>query len=224
MFYHANWGDALRRLDAVHPSDDFLREVYPGFKRYAQYFDRERDDEASGLYDIDNHYETGQEYMHRYTAVNPDADRRHWGEVFRLKGVDVTVYVYELKRTLAYYCPAHRAPRRGRALGYRGRMDPLGGARPDVGPGRGDVLRRQSRHRTANQREGRHLFLPVSRGHDRPGAHPGTPKTHAEPEGVLDPFPRSLLKRRRPHVLGRTALEGKTHELPLERACLAHDE
>ena len=101
MFYHANWGDAIRRLDVVHPSDDFLREIYPGFKRYAQYFDRERDDEASGLYDIDNHYETGQEFMHRYTAVQPDADRRNWGEVFRLKGVDVTVYVYELKRTLA---------------------------------------------------------------------------------------------------------------------------
>jgi glycogen debranching enzyme len=39
--------------------------------------------------------------MHRYTAVDPNADRDNWGEVFRLKGVDVTVYLYELKRALA---------------------------------------------------------------------------------------------------------------------------
>ena len=76
--------------------------MYEGLKKYAGYFDRERDEEVSGLYDIDNHYETGQEYMHRYTAVNPQADQANWGEVFRLKGVDVTVYVYELKRALAF--------------------------------------------------------------------------------------------------------------------------
>jgi hypothetical protein len=101
MFYHANWGRAVMALDSVHPSDEFLSEAYAGLKRYAGYFDRERDEEVSGLYDIDNHYETGQEYMHRYTAVDPNADRDNWGEVFRLKGVDVTVYVYKLKRALA---------------------------------------------------------------------------------------------------------------------------
>lgn len=101
MFYHANWGRALTALDAVHPSKTFLELTYDGLRSYASYFDRERDEEVSGLYDIDNHYETGQEYMHRYTAVDPTADRDNWGEVFRLKGVDVTVYVYELKRALA---------------------------------------------------------------------------------------------------------------------------
>ncbi|HEY6951833.1 MAG TPA: trehalase family glycosidase, partial [Bacteroidota bacterium] len=101
MFYHANWGNALLRLNEVHPSPQFLESVYTGLKRYAGYFDRERDEEVSGLYDIDNHYETGQEYMHRYTAVDPNADKDNWGEVFRLKGVDVTVYIYELKRALA---------------------------------------------------------------------------------------------------------------------------
>ncbi len=101
MFYHANWGRAVMALDAVHPSDTFLSEAYDGLKKYASYFDKERDDEVSGMYDIDNHYETGQEYMHRYTAVDPNADRDNWGEVFQLKGVDVTVYLYELKRALA---------------------------------------------------------------------------------------------------------------------------
>ena len=101
MFYHANWGRALLELDQIHPSRKFLEAAYKGLKEYAGYFDSERDEEISGMYDIDNHYETGQEYMHRYIAVNPNADQDNWGEVFRLKGVDVTVYVYELKRALA---------------------------------------------------------------------------------------------------------------------------
>jgi hypothetical protein len=101
MFYHANWGDALLALERIHPSREFLREAYEGLVNYVRYFDRERDEEISGLYDIDNHYETGQEYTRRYLAVNPDADKNNWGEVFRLKGVDVTVYIYQLKRALA---------------------------------------------------------------------------------------------------------------------------
>lgn len=100
MFYHADWGNALLQLDLNHPSQSYLEEVYEGLKKYAGYYDRERDEEVSGLYDIHNHFETGQEYMHRYTAVNPRADREHWGQVFRLKGVDVTVYVYRLKQAL----------------------------------------------------------------------------------------------------------------------------
>jgi len=100
LFYHANWGRALQELEHIHPSKEFLAEVYDALKRYVQYFDRERDEAVSGLYDIHNHYETGQEYMRRYTVVHPDADRSNWGRVFRLKGVDVTVYIYELKRAL----------------------------------------------------------------------------------------------------------------------------
>jgi len=102
MFYHANWGKAVRELYRIHPDKYFLKKVYNGFVKYVRYFDRERDAEGSGLYDIDNHYETGQEYMHRYLAVYPDADTDNWGKVFRLKGVDVTVYIYELKKALAW--------------------------------------------------------------------------------------------------------------------------
>lgn len=100
-FYHANWGKAVLALHAHHPDAAFLASVYPSLCAYARYFDRERDAESSGLYDIDNHYETGQEYMHRYLAVDENADRDNWGEVFRLKGVDASVYIYELKRALA---------------------------------------------------------------------------------------------------------------------------
>ncbi len=102
-FYHANWGNSLLALDAVHPSREFLGDVYEGLKKYAQYFDRHRDREVSGLYDVLNHYETGQEYMHRYLAVRHDADSENWGNVFRLKGVDATVYMYELKRALSVF-------------------------------------------------------------------------------------------------------------------------
>lgn len=100
-FYHANWAH-IRYLHANHPDDDFLREAYEGLARYAHYFDAERDPEGTGLYDIQNMYETGQEYMHRYLAVEEHADQDYWGTHFRLKGVDVAVYMYEIKRLLAW--------------------------------------------------------------------------------------------------------------------------
>jgi hypothetical protein len=99
-FYHANWGDAALAIDAVHPDFGFLTEVYAGLSRYARWLDRTRDQEQSGMYDIVNHYETGQEYMSRYQAVDPEADRHGWEDRIRLKGIDVTVYAYQLKRAL----------------------------------------------------------------------------------------------------------------------------
>jgi hypothetical protein len=100
-FYHADWGRSLVEFDRVHHDTEYLAKVYDALGRYARYFDRVRDPEGSGLYDVMNHYETGQEYMHRYTAVNTAADKHHWGDVFRLKGVDAAVYIYELKSALS---------------------------------------------------------------------------------------------------------------------------
>ena len=97
--YHTNWGRAICELYAVHPDDQLLREVYPSLVRYAQFLDVERDPEGCHLYDVVNQAETGQEYMSRYQAVDPKAD--HWGS-FRLKGVDATVYAYELQRALSW--------------------------------------------------------------------------------------------------------------------------
>src|SRR2546427_6063812 len=52
------------------------------------------------MIDVVNQFETGQEYMSRYQAVDPEADRIGWESRIRLKGVDVTVYAYRLLRAL----------------------------------------------------------------------------------------------------------------------------
>jgi len=100
-FYHANWGDAVLAVDALHPDRDFLAVAYRGLSRYAEWLDRERDSEGSGMITVVNHYETGQEYMSRYLAVDPASDVTEWEPRLRLKGIDVTVYAYQLKRALA---------------------------------------------------------------------------------------------------------------------------
>ncbi|HPE69823.1 MAG TPA: trehalase family glycosidase [Thermotogota bacterium] len=101
-FYHADWGRTVRELYHHHPDDAFLEEIYPGLCTYAAYFNRERDREGSGLYDVVDQFETGQEFMSRYIAVDENADRYGWTNSLRLKGVDATVYMYNLKRALAW--------------------------------------------------------------------------------------------------------------------------
>ena len=97
--YHANWGRAVRELFAVHADKTFLRNVYEPLAKYARYFTRNRDREKSGLFDVVNQGETGQEYSSRYQLVDREADT--WKDI-RLKGVDATVYMYELFRALAW--------------------------------------------------------------------------------------------------------------------------
>jgi len=99
--YHADWGSALSALQAVHPDSRLLREAFESLARYARYFDRERDKEGSGLYDIINGAETGQPYSPRTARLAPTEKQTSWGKEFRLKGVDATVYIYNLKRALA---------------------------------------------------------------------------------------------------------------------------
>ncbi|UCD23155.1 MAG: hypothetical protein JSW51_08820 [Gemmatimonadota bacterium] len=100
-FYHANWGDAVLALDAVVNDVDFLERAYDGLSHYAEWLDRTRDREGCGMYDVVNHFETGQEFMSRYQVVDPDSDIRGWCDGLRLKGIDVTVYTYQLKKALA---------------------------------------------------------------------------------------------------------------------------
>lgn len=98
-FYHANWGRSIRELYRIHPDPGFIRQIYLPMKRYAQYYDRERDKNYWHLYDILSSEETGLEYSSRYMF----AERRGNGnENFRMKGVDVSVYMYELYQTLAW--------------------------------------------------------------------------------------------------------------------------
>ena len=100
-FYHANWGDALLAVDAMHPEPAALARCYDGLSRYARWLDRSRDPEGSGMFTVVNHFETGQEYMSRYMAVDPEADVRGWEPRLCLKGIDVTVYAHQLFRALA---------------------------------------------------------------------------------------------------------------------------
>jgi hypothetical protein len=101
FMFHANWGLGVRKVYESHPDDGFLKHAYEPLVKYARYFDRERDRQGSGLYDVLTQGETGQEYMGRYLFTDEDADQ--WGK-FRvgLKGVDATVYIYELKKQLAW--------------------------------------------------------------------------------------------------------------------------
>lgn len=103
FFYHADWGTAVLDVECLHPDRRFMEDSYSILSRYVRYLDRERDREGSGLYDIVNHYETGQEFSSRYTAVYQDADKDggSTGQQFRLKGVDVTVYVYCIKKAMS---------------------------------------------------------------------------------------------------------------------------
>lgn len=118
-FYHADWGGALEALDAVHPDPAFLTEVYPGLARYAEWLLSTRDRDGSGMLDVVDQYETGQEYMSRYQAVDPEADRYGWENRIRLKGIDVTVYGYRLFRALQRIAPAAEGERRWREAADR---------------------------------------------------------------------------------------------------------
>jgi hypothetical protein len=101
FMYHANWGLGVRKVYESHPDDEFLRKVYGPLSTYARYFDRDRDRERSGLYDVINQGETGQEYMGRYLFTDEHGDQ--WRNLNTpLKGVDATVYIYELKKQLGW--------------------------------------------------------------------------------------------------------------------------
>ena len=99
-FYHADWGGAIEDVLAVHPDRLQLNRLYPQVEKYAEWLRTTRDREGSGMIDVVDQFETGQEYMSRYQAVDPDADRYGWENRLRLKGVDVTVYAYRLFRFL----------------------------------------------------------------------------------------------------------------------------
>ena len=103
-FYHANWGDALLAVEDMQPDMSpgrrTLTRCYEGLMRYARWLIAERDPEESGMFTVLNHFETGQEYMSRYMAVDDEADVSGWRPRLRLKGIDVTVYAHQLFRAL----------------------------------------------------------------------------------------------------------------------------
>ena len=117
-FYHANWGDALLAVDDMHPDAGALARCYEGLSRYTRWLTAARDPEASGMFTVTNHFETGQEYMSRYMAVDEEADVAGWRPRLRLKGIDVTVYAHQLFRALGSV--AHRLERAGDEAEWHG--------------------------------------------------------------------------------------------------------
>jgi hypothetical protein len=98
--YHTDWGGAVLAVDEVHPDRDFLERAYPALCRHVEFFDRVRDKRGTRLYDVMNQGETGQEYMPRYVEADPYGDM--WIALNPpIKGVDASVYLYEMKRALA---------------------------------------------------------------------------------------------------------------------------
>jgi hypothetical protein len=147
-FYHADWGGAVADLLASHPDARWLRARYPALAAYANWLVATRDREGSGMIDVTDQYETGQEYMSRYEAVDPEADRYGWENRIRLKGIDVTFYAWRLYHLLARVAPdaggrslwQDQADRSARAI--RERMwDPELGMFSDVNPATGDRTR-----------------------------------------------------------------------------------
>ncbi|MEO8199996.1 MAG: hypothetical protein ABI679_05675 [Gemmatimonadota bacterium] len=144
-FYHADWGGVLQDVAAVHPDPARLQSLYPALERYAGWLLRGRDGESSGMIDVIDQYETGQEYMSRYQAVDPSADQYGWENRLRLKGIDVSVYAYRLFQLLAAWAPTDTGRHTWGAqvertrLAIVGRMwDPEQGMFFDVNPASGE--------------------------------------------------------------------------------------
>lgn len=111
-FYHADWAGALHDVATVHPDADRLGRLYPMLETYAEWLCRTRDRESSGMIDVVDQYETGQEYMSRYQAVDPSADRYGWENRLRLKGIDVTTYAYRLYQFLSGWASTEESRKR----------------------------------------------------------------------------------------------------------------
>lgn len=101
-FFHADWGGGFAALDAVHPDRATKRAVIMGMQRYVKFLANNRDPEGSGMTDICNHFESGQEFSRRYTVIDEKADKAEgFAEQFRLKGIDVSTFRYRLVKHLA---------------------------------------------------------------------------------------------------------------------------
>jgi len=100
-FYHADWGGGFESMDAIHADKATKKAVLMSMQRYVKWLGINRDQEGSGLTDIVNHFEAGQEFSRRYTVIDEKADRAvEMQEQFHLKGIDASVYRYRLVKWL----------------------------------------------------------------------------------------------------------------------------
>jgi hypothetical protein len=101
-FYHADWGGGFEALDAIHGDRATKKAVLMAMQRYVKWLANNRDPEGSGLTDVVNHFEAGQEFSRRYTVIDKEADKAEiFAEQFRLKGIDASVFRYRLVKYLA---------------------------------------------------------------------------------------------------------------------------
>ena len=100
-FFHADWGGGFEALDASHPDRATKRAVLMPMQRYVKWLANNRDPEGSGLTDVVNHFESGQELSRRYTIIDDKADRAEdESEQFRLKAVDASIFRYRMIKFL----------------------------------------------------------------------------------------------------------------------------
>ncbi|HLQ37607.1 MAG TPA: trehalase family glycosidase [Planctomycetota bacterium] len=100
-FYHADWGGGFESLDAIHSDRATKKAVLMAMQRYVKWLANNRDPEGSGITDIVNHFEAGQEFSRRYTVIDDKADRAlEFTEQFRLKGIDASVFRYRMVKWL----------------------------------------------------------------------------------------------------------------------------
>ncbi|MFO1076410.1 MAG: trehalase family glycosidase [Planctomycetota bacterium] len=100
-FFHADWGGGFEAIDAMHPDKATKKAVLMAMQRYVKWLANNRDPEGSGLTDIVNHFEAGQEFSRRYMVIDDKADRAiEFTEQFRLKGIDASVFRYRLVKWL----------------------------------------------------------------------------------------------------------------------------
>lgn len=213
-FYHANWGDALLALDAVRPDDAFVREMYAPLARHAEWLVATRDADGTGMIDVVDQYETGQEYMSRYQAVDPHADAYGWENRIRLKGIDVTVYAYALFRCLERIAPRAGAPADpGRWHGYaertasavRGTMwDPARGMFSDVDP----------RTMTRTGVAAAVCFYPYFTDLATEAHLPGLERNLLDPERFWTPYPVPSSALDDPYFSAVAEWKGKRHVCP----------
>ncbi len=101
-FYHADWGGGFEALDAIHPDRATKRAVLMAMQRYVKWLANNRDPEGSGLTDVVNQRESGQRMSRRFTLFDDKCDRAEdFGEHFRVKAVDASIFRYRLVRYLA---------------------------------------------------------------------------------------------------------------------------
>ena len=101
-FFHADWGAGFEAMDHVHPDKATKRAVIQQMQRYVKWLANNRDPEGSGLTDVVNHFESGQEFSRRFTIIDDKADRaEEAAEQFRLKAIDASLFRYKLVSYLA---------------------------------------------------------------------------------------------------------------------------